>query len=147
MDKINFLATPFGARAVISGLVTWRWTGYNMVLMLAALQNISPDIMEAADIDGASKFQTFRKITVPMIKPILIFAVILSTTGTFSLIAEPMLLTAGNPGYTTLSTTLYLYNESFQGFNFGYASTIGIAYFILMCTLSIIQLKLTETKN
>lgn len=146
LEKISFLSTPFGARALIGGLVMWRWCGYNAILMLAALQNISPDILEAASIDGASRVQTFFRITIPLIKPILVFATILSTTGTFSLIAEPMLLTEGNPGHTTLSTTLYLYNESFQGFNFGYASAIGIAYFVLMCALSLAQLRLSGEK-
>ena len=146
-DKINFLSTPFGARAIIGGLVTWRWMGYNTLLMLAALQNIPKDVLEAANIDGASRVQSFFHIIVPLIKPIIIFATILSTTGTFSLIAEPMLVTEGNPGYTTLSTTLYLYNESFQGFNFGYASAIGIAYFILMCAISLVQLRLSGEKK
>ena len=146
-DKVNFLATPFGARCIISGLVMWRWVGYNMLLMLAALQNISTDVIEAAKIDGASNLDMFFRITVPIIKPIIVFAAILSTTGTFSLISEPMLITGGNPNRSTLSTTLYLYNEGFQGFNFGYASAISVGYFILMCVLAVAQMKFTNEKE
>lgn len=146
-EKINLLATPFGARSIISGLVLWRWLGYNMILMLAGLQNIPNDLYEAAYIDGATKIQSFTKITIPLMRPIIIFASILSTSGSFGLIAEPMLITEGNPGHTTLSTILYLYNESFQGFNFGYAAAIGIGYFIFMFILSILQLKISNSKK
>lgn len=146
-EKVSFLATPFGARSIISGLVMWRWAGYNMLLMLAALQNISTDVIEAAKIDGASSLKMFFRITVPLIKPIIVFAAILSTTGTFSLISEPMLITGGNPNRSTLSTTLYLYNEGFQGFNFGYASAISVGYFVLMCILAAAQMKLTSEKE
>jgi len=147
LAPVEFLSTAFGARAVIAGLTLWRWLGYNMVIMLSGLQNISDELYEAAYIDGATKVQSFTRITLPLMKPIIVFTTILSTNGTFSLIAEPQLITEGNPGNKTLSTTLYMYNESFLGMNFGYASAVAFAYFIFMMILALMQLKVSASKD
>ena len=101
----------------------WRWTGYNMVFLLAALQNIDEGIYESAILDGASRLQIFTKITIPLIKPTLILLMIMTVNGTIQLYDESVNLTGGGPANTTLSISHYIYNLSFQYTpNFGYST-------------------------
>jgi lactose/L-arabinose transport system permease protein len=139
---VDWLGTIWGARVALCALVIWRWLGYNMVIMLSGLQNIPADLYEAATIDGAGTAQRFFKITVPMMKPVLLFTFILSTLGTFSLFAEPLILTKGGPMNTTLTPVMYVYNQSFSYLKFGYASAMAYVFFIMMFILSLIQMKI-----
>jgi lactose/L-arabinose transport system permease protein len=139
---VDWLGTVWGARVALCALVIWRWLGYNMVIMLSGLQNIPADLYEAATIDGAGTVQRFFKITVPMMKPVLLFTFILSTLGTFSLFAEPLILTKGGPINTTLTPVMYVYNQSFSYLKFGYASAMAYVFFIMMFILSLIQMKI-----
>lgn len=140
-QPIEWLETPFWARVTVSLMVLYRWTGYNMLLFLAGLQNIHPDLYESANVDGATKFQCFFYITLPNIKRIFLFCTVLSTIGTFALFTEPFILTKGGPLGATLTPVLYLYREGFQNLNFGYASTIAVAFFMIMMLLTILQLR------
>ena len=92
LNRVSWLSNSWPARFLIMIIITWRWTGYNMVIMLAGLQAISNDYYEASTIDGANAFQKFTKITLPMLKPVIIFSTILSTIGTLNLFTEPYLL-------------------------------------------------------
>jgi len=105
---INWIGNPWTARALIIIALTWRWTGYNMVFYLAGLQNIDRSIYEAALIDGASGFTRFTRITVPLLKPIILLTSIMSTNGTLQLFDETMNLTNGGPANATLSVSVYL---------------------------------------
>jgi ABC-type sugar transport system permease subunit len=145
IEPVSWLGTPLGARVAVSSLVTWRWLGYNMVLMLAGLQNISKELFEAADIDGANKVQSFFSITIPLMKPVILFCTVLSTIGTFSLFTEPMLLTGGGPMYKTITPVLYIYRESFQYLRMGYASSVAYIYFILMFVFTLLQFRLSKS--
>ncbi|MDI9438476.1 MAG: sugar ABC transporter permease, partial [Bacillota bacterium] len=111
---INWIGNPWTARALIIIALTWRWTGYNMVFYLAGLQNIDRSIYEAALIDGASGFTRFTRITVPLLKPIILLTSIMSTNGTLQLFDETMNLTNGGPANATLSVSQYIYRLSFQ---------------------------------
>jgi lactose/L-arabinose transport system permease protein len=142
VHPIDWMGTVWGARLALCALVIWRWLGYNMVIMLSGLQNIPADLYEAATIDGAGTAQRFFKITIPLMKPVLLFTFILSTLGTFSLFAEPLILTKGGPINTTISPVMYVYNESFSFLKFGYASAMAYVFFILMFVMSLIQMKL-----
>jgi len=100
-------------------LLVWRWTGYNMILMLAGLQGISNEFYEAARIDGASAFQRMRYITLPLMRPIFIFCSIMSLIGTVYMFDEVFVLTQGGPGTSSTNFGLYLFNTSFTDFGSG----------------------------
>ena len=141
-EPINWLSDPFWAKVIIIIAITWRWTGYNMIFYLSSLQNIDNSLYEAAKIDGANSFQRFTKITIPMLKPIILFTSIISTIGTLQLFDEVMNITGGGPGNATLSISQYIYNLSFEYTpDFGYASTVSYVIVVLVVVLSIIQFR------
>lgn len=143
---IAWLTHALWAKVVIILAITWRWTGYNMIFYLAGLQNIDPSIYEAAQIDGASKFRQFFAITIPMLKPIILFTSIMSTIGTLQLFDEVVNLTGGGastPAFQpTMTLTQYIYSVSFVYVpNFGYAATISYVIVFFIAILSIIQFR------
>ena len=141
-EPIMWLSHPVWAKVLVIIAITWRWTGYNMIFFLAALQNIDPQIYEAADVDGASKWRTFVSVTVPLLRPVILFTSITSTIGTLQLFDEPMNLTKGGPGNATLTISQYIYNISFKFTpDFGYAAAVSYAIVFLVVIFSIIQLK------
>ena len=144
-EAFNWLDDPIWAKVVIILTITWRWTGYNTVFFLAGLQNIDLSIYEAARIDGANPIQSFFKITLPSLKPVILLTAIMSTNGTLQLFDEVRNLTGGGPGNATLTISQYIYNLSFR-FNpqFGYAATVSYAILILVAVLSFIQLKVGD---
>ncbi|WP_413380743.1 carbohydrate ABC transporter permease [Alkalihalobacillus sp. 1P02AB] len=145
---IEWLTDPFWAKIAIIIAITWRWTGYNMIFYLSSLQNIDPSIYEAAKIDGATPIQQFFKITVPLLKPIILFTSIMSTIGTLQLFDEVMNITGGGPGNSTLTISQYIYNLSFKYTpDFGYAATVSYAILIMIVFFSIIQFKVAGDKN
>ncbi|MDQ0428506.1 lactose/L-arabinose transport system permease protein [Planomicrobium stackebrandtii] len=147
-ESINFLADPVWAKVVIILAITWRWTGYNMIFYLAALQNVDKSIYEAARIDGANSIQQFFQITVPMLKPIILFTSITSTIGTLQIFDEIVNITNGGPGNATISISQYIYNLSFEYTpDFGYASTVSYVIVILVVILSIIQFRVAGEKK
>lgn len=144
---INWIGNPWTARALIIIALTWRWTGYNMVFYLAGLQNIDRSIYEAALIDGASGLTSFTRITIPLLKPIILLTTIMSTNGTLQLFDETMNLTNGGPANATLSVSQYIYRLSFQySPRFGYAAAISFVVFIMVAVLSFIQMRVGDTR-
>nr|WP_026573623.1 sugar ABC transporter permease [Bacillus sp. UNC438CL73TsuS30] len=147
-EPIQWLTDPFWAKITIIIAITWRWTGYNMIFFLSGLQNIDESIYEAAKIDGASSIQQFFKITIPVMKPIILFTTITSTIGTLQLFDEVMNITKGGPGNATMTISEYIYNVSFKYTpDFGYAATVSYAIVILIIFFSIIQFKVAGDKN
>ncbi|WP_308161939.1 sugar ABC transporter permease [Bacillus sp. ISL-75] len=147
-EPIQWLTDPFWAKIAIIVAITWRWTGYNMIFYLSALQNVDESIYEAARIDGASPVQQFFKITIPMLKPIILFTSITSTIGTLQLFDEVMNITKGGPGNATMTISQYIYNLSFKYTpDFGYAATVSYAIVIMIVIFSIIQFKVAGDKN
>lgn len=142
VENIQWLTSPFWAKVSVVLVMTWRWTGYNMVIFLAGLQNIPSDLYEAASIDGAGKVKQFFMITIPQLKPVFIFTVVMSTIGTLQLFDEPFILTAGGPNNATMTITLYLYETGFKYFEFGYASAIAYVLVLITAVISWIQMKL-----
>ncbi|GAB6168368.1 sugar ABC transporter permease [Clostridium carnis] len=145
---IAWLLDPLWAKVVIIVAITWRWTGYNMMFYLAAMQNIDKNVYEAATVDGASKIQQFFKITVPMLKPIILFTAIISTNGTLQLFDEVVNITGGGPGNATMTISQYIYNLSFVYTpNFGYAATVSYAIVFMVAIIAFIQFKVAGDKN
>jgi lactose/L-arabinose transport system permease protein len=144
---MNWLGNTWTARIVIVIALLWRWTGYNMIFFLAALQNIDGAIYEAAVVDGANAFQKFTKITIPMLRPTILLTAIMSTNGTLQLFDESVNITNGGPANTSMSISHYIYNLSFAGNpNFGYASAISYVVFILVAILAFMQMRVGDDK-
>ena len=141
IGPIMWLTQTWPARIVIMLIITWRWTGYNMVIILAGLQTIPEDYYEASRIDGANAFQQFFYITIPMLKPVILFSTILSTIGTLNLFTEAYLLTNGGPNNSTITLGLYIYRQAFQSLNLTYAATISVAILVIVGVLSRLQMK------
>lgn len=136
----QYLQDSGWARAVIIIAMLWRWTGYNVIFFLSALQNIPKETFEAAQVDGANAFQIFIKVTVPQLKPIILLTAIMSTNGTLQLFDETMNITQGGPANATITVSHYIYNQSFvYAPNFGYASAISYVVVFIMIILAIIQ--------
>lgn len=147
-DPIMWITDPFYAKVLIIIALTWRWTGYNMIFYLAGLQNIDKSVYEAAKIDGASEFHTFVGITIPLLKPVILFTTIMSTAGTLQVFDEVMNLTKGGPANETLSISMYIYNLSFKYTpNFGYAATVSFSILIMIAILTVIQFKVAGNDN
>lgn len=144
IESIAWLKQSIPAKALIIIVVSWRWTGYNMILFLAAIQNIPEDYYEAATIDRANSFQKFIYITLPSLKPVILFTSIMSTIGTLNLFTEPFLLTNGGPNNGTMTLGLYIYNQAFVSLNMSYASTVSVVILLIIGTLTYLQFKIGE---
>ena len=147
-QPINWLTHPIWAKVIVIFTITWRWTGYNTVFFLAGLQGIEYSIYEAARIDGASTVQTFFRITLPQLKPVVLLTAIMSTNGTLQLFDEVKNLTGGGPGNATITISQYIYDLSFK-YNpqFGYAAAVSYAILIIVALLSFVQIILADRKE
>ena len=146
-EPINWLNDPNTAKAVIIIGLIWRWTGYNMVFFLSGMQGIEYSIYEAARIDGANQFQQLMKITIPLLKPIILVTGIMSTNGTLQLFDESVNLTRGGPSNTTITMSHYIYNKMFVGNpNFGYAAAMSFVILIMVAILSAIETKVGDKR-
>lgn len=140
-----WLETKWLARFSLCLLIVWGWLGYNMVIMLAGLQTIPHELTEAARIDGANAVQAFFRITIPLLRPVIVFSVILSTIGSFGLFSETQALfrsTGGaGPLRSTLTPLVYIYDQAFGRFRLGRAAAAGYVYFAFIFVLTLVQLK------
>ncbi|MBB2921808.1 carbohydrate ABC transporter permease [Cellulomonas cellasea] len=137
LEPVNFLASRFGSWVEISAMVTWRWFGYNTLLYLAGLQAIPREMYEAASVDGANGWQQFTRLTIPSLRPIIIFTVVMSTIGGLQIFTEPLLV-APESGLTCgaarqcQTLALFLYEQGFGQFEFGYGSAVGVVLFFVV---------------
>ena len=140
LDPIPWLTDPFWAKVLIILAITWRWTGYNMIFYLAALQNVDRAIYEAARIDGVPSWARFFYITLPMLKPVILFTTVISTIGTLQLFDEPYNITQGGPSQATLTLSYYIYDLTFRFMpSFGYSATVSWVIVVLVGILTFIQ--------
>ena len=122
----------------------WMYVGFNMIYFLAALQAVDRNLYEAAQVDGANRWQQFVHVTLPGIKPVAVFVVIMSTIGSFQLFELPfVLLKGGGPNNAGLTIVMYLYNTGFSSGDLGYASAIGWALVLIILTISLAQARVT----
>jgi len=124
-------------------MAAWRWTGVNILYFSAAIVNVPRELYEAAAIDGANAWQIFRNVTVPMIRPTILFVVVLSVIAGFQLFVEPLLLWSGGntPGDGGLSIALLVYKTAFTAFNFGQAAAMGMILAVIILVASVIQFR------
>ena len=147
-EPISWITDPVWAKVLIILAITWRWTGYNMVFYLSGLQGIDDSIYEAADIDGAGAFEKFKSITLPMLKPIILFTTINSTIGTLQLFDEMMNITQGGPANATITISQYIYNILFKySPDFGYAAAVSYVIVVMIVVLSFIQMKVGDKND
>jgi cellobiose transport system permease protein len=151
IDPVDWRANTWSAHIAVSVMVVWRWTGYNALLYLAAMQAVPKDRYEAAMLDGAGRWRMFWSITVPSIRPTIIFTVITSTIGGLQLFTEPQLF---DPGGTATGTggsdrqfqtlTMYMYEKGFRLFDAGYAAAIAWVLFLVVLLVAIVNFVLAR---
>ncbi|MDT8305677.1 MAG: sugar ABC transporter permease [Anaerolineae bacterium] len=141
LDAVPWLESVWWARITLSILIIWAWLGYNMVIMMAGLQTIPHDLTEAALVDGATPVQAFFRITIPLMRPVILFTAVTSTIGSFGLFAEVASLTEGGPINATLTPLIRIYNVAFGGLRLGYASALAYTYFAIIFFLTIFQVR------
>lgn len=147
-DGLDWSADKWSSWTAISVMVDWRWTGYNALIFLASMQSIPRDLYEAASIDGASSRRQFWQITLPLLKPAIIFVTITSTIGGLSLFTEPVMFAYGDVGGGSLgqfqTVAMYMYENAFRDFDYGYAAAVAFMLFVLILIISGISFLFTR---
>ncbi|MER5996953.1 sugar ABC transporter permease [Nonomuraea angiospora] len=150
VDPVDWRADKWSSWLAISVMVDWRWTGYNALIFLAAMQSVPRDVYEAAAIDGASKVRQFWGITVPLIRPAILFTVIISTIGGMQLFTEPLIF--GQGGYAISGGSLrqfqtvamYMFEKAFKDFDYGYGSAVAWMIFLLIVVFALVNFLVTR---
>lgn len=137
----NWLADPTLAMPSIIAMAVWRNLGFAMVVFIAGMQAIPAVLYEAASIDGAGRWQSFRYVTLPMLRPAILFMLVITTIGYLQLFEEPFVMTDGGPLDATLSVTMYMFQQGFEFFHQGYASAIAYVLFVIVAIVAFLQFK------
>ncbi|MEI7024870.1 carbohydrate ABC transporter permease [Paenibacillus sp. y28] len=144
LPPVEWLTSETWALFSVAIVTVWSYIGYNMILYLAGLQDIPSELYEASKIDGATKVQTFMKITLPLLKPITSMIITLTLINTIQIFDQIFVMTNGGPGTATLTLVQYLYGTAFQNYNLGYGSTLGIAMLVILIVFVQIQSRLLK---
>jgi len=139
--KIGWIRDATMVKMSIIIMLIWQFTGINSIYFLAGLQNIPKELEEAASIDGANWWTILSRITIPLMRPVILFVVITAINGSYQIFAQPYLLTGGGPRDQSISIVMYLYNTGFSYFNLGYASSIGYTLVVVVIFLSLLNLR------
>jgi ABC-type sugar transport system permease subunit len=137
----DWLASSTLAMPSIIAMAVWRNLGFAMVVFIAGLQAIPVMLYEAASIDGAGRWAAFRYVTLPMLRPTILFMLVITTIGYLQLFEEPFVMTAGGPLDATLSVTMYMYQQGFTFFHQGYASAIAYVLFVIVAVIAFLQFR------
>ncbi|WP_406194635.1 MULTISPECIES: carbohydrate ABC transporter permease [unclassified Streptomyces] len=156
LDQVAWLNTPWGIKVAIATLMTWQWTGYNAIIFLAGLQTVPSELYEAARVDGAGPVQTFFRITLPMLRPTLLFVLVVSTvTGLQSFTEAQVLLQntsndstfSGGPDHAGRTMVLYFFQQTFDNNDFGYGAAVAWGIFLVVVIFSIINWRLVQRRG
>ncbi|HEX7070983.1 MAG TPA: sugar ABC transporter permease [Rhodothermales bacterium] len=142
--RVPWLSSPDLAMPSIAVLATWKNAGLYVILFLSGLQSIPASMYEVTRLEGASTWQTWWNVTLPMLNPMVVTVVVLSTIGGFSLFIEPYVLTGGGPLYSTLSALLYIYNQAFYFNHMGYAAALGLCFAMMILVVVLLQRRFVE---
>jgi multiple sugar transport system permease protein len=142
LAPVDWLGNPTFAMPAIMLVAIWKGFGYNMLVFIAGLQNIPEDLYEAARLDGASAWQQFRHVTLPMLRPTLFFVTVITMVGFFQLFAEPYVMTQGGPLRSTTSLVLLMYEEGFRWWRMGYAAAVAVVLFLVILAFTLVQRRL-----
>ncbi len=150
VDPVDWQADKWSSWLAISTMVNWRWTGYNALIYLAAMQAVPRDLYEAAEIDGASRIRQFWNVTVPMIRPAIIFTVVVSTIGGMQLFTEPLIFGQGSFAISGGSlrqfqtVSMYMFEKAFRDFDYGYGSAVAWMIFVLIMIVTLVNFLITR---
>lgn len=144
LPRVAWLDDPAVAMYSIAVMATWKNVGLYVILFLVGLQSVPEQYYEAADMEGATSWQKFRYITLPIINPTIFTVVVLSTISGFSLFIEPYIMTEGGPMNTTLSAVMYIYKQAFQYYHMGYSATLGFCFALIILFVVVIQKRYVE---
>jgi cellobiose transport system permease protein len=156
LPEVRWLTEPFGMKVAVASVMTWQWTGYNAIIYLAGMQTIPSELYEAAKVDGAGPVQIFFRITVPMLRPIILFTLIVSTVTGLQTFTEPQVLfgtnttlnpNTGGPGQGALTMVLYFYHQAFDNRNFGYGAAIAWLVFIVVMLFVAINWRIVQRRE
>lgn len=143
----DFLGSRILAMPSLIAMAVWRNLGTAMVLFLAGLQGIPTDVREAARLDGAGMWQEFRRITVPLLRPTMLYVSVMTTIAFLNVFEEPFVMTQGGPDNSTLTLSLDMYREGFDYFHMGYASAMAYVLFTVILAITLLQLRLLKDKT
>jgi len=144
VGTIDWLGNPKWAMPALIIMAVWKNFGYNMIIFIAGLQNIPPELYESARIDGAGKWQELLHITLPMLMPTTVFVSIITIIGYFQLFAEPYVMTQGGPMNATLSIVLLMYQEGFRWWRMGYSAALAFVLFLILFIATLVQLRVQK---
>ncbi|MFF3455008.1 carbohydrate ABC transporter permease [Streptomyces sp. NPDC002730] len=156
LDSVAWLNTPWGIKVAIASLMSWQWTGYNAIIFLAGLQTIPTELYEAARVDGAGPVQTFFRVTVPLMRPVILFTLVVSTVTGLQSFSEPQVLLqttantstfAGGPDNAGQTMVLYFFQQTFDNNDFGYGAAIAWGIFLIVAVFSIINWRLVQRRE
>jgi ABC-type sugar transport system permease subunit len=144
LGKVEWITNKNIAMISIAIMATWKNVGLYVILFLVGLQSVPQRYYEAADVEGASRWQKFRYITLPAINPTIFMVTILSTIGGFNLFIEPYIMTGGGPLNSTLSAVLYIYKQAFEFYHMGYSASLGLIFAFIIMMVVVIQKYMIE---
>ena len=139
---VDWLGNPHTSIPAILIFVTWKIFGYNMIVFTAALSAVPQDLMEAARLDGASRWGRFRHVTLPAIGPTLLLAAVMSVAGFLQIFAEPYVMTLGGPAQSTTTILYFMFDEGFKWWNLGQASAVAFVLFLMILALTLVQTRI-----
>jgi multiple sugar transport system permease protein len=145
--SIDFFGSGNWAIPALAAISVWKWMGYYALLIFAGLQTIPPTIYEAGRVDGAGEWQMFRRLTVPLLRPILVMVVVLTVINSFQVFDIVQVTTKGGPANASNVLQMYIYNKAFSQFDFGYAATMSLALFALLIAVTFTQLRLARANE
>ncbi|NQV72380.1 sugar ABC transporter permease [bacterium] len=143
-ERIPWLVSPEWAMPTIALMATWKNVGFYIILFLVGLQNIPASMYEVAFLEGATTWQRWTRVTIPLLNPMMVTVVVLSTIGGFSLFIEPYILTGGGPLNSTLTALLYIYNQAFYFGHMGYAAALGLFFALIILIVVLLQRRFVE---
>lgn len=144
--SVQWLTSKYLAMPSVTAMVIWQSLGFTMIIFLAGLSSIPQVFYEASMIDGASAFQRFRHITLPLLRPTVLFVAVTGVIGALQVFTSIFILTQGGPVNSTRSIVYHLYGKAFQQYRFGYASAIGMILFAMILVITLVQLRFLRTK-
>lgn len=148
-EPFYFLQNAWATRLSVSTILTWMWFGYTMIIFMAGIKAIPEELYEAATVDGASKWQTFKSITLPQLRPIMTYQVVTSIIGGLSIYDIPQVMTNGTgaPQNTVTTMVMHIYRQGFTSYNLGYASAVAIGLFVHIFIVVAIALRFVNPKE
>ena len=145
LPMVAFFGLPQWAMPTIAMINIWEYVGYTALLIFAGLQSIPGSVYEAASIDGASENQMFWRVTVPLLRPVLVFVVVTSVIGSFQIFDTIAITTKGGPVNATKVMNWYIYEQAFNRFNMGYATALSMVLFLILIFVSLMQMRLMRS--